>query len=277
VSQVSLALNLSVLHARLELDGVPEAARALGAVWEHAQWVAFVPPRTRVVVKVGARAGGGFRIELHDGREVHVADEIDVAPIVEGDIYAAVVRAHVDANLAVLHASCCTLDGQTYVFAGESGAGKSALARAAVDAGFRYFGDEHIVTDGQKLWGLPRSIHMDYHPVGAPLLPWHAGADVESYVFRDRAGLPTCLPMRRIAPNDLATEPAAAAGATLVRLAHGNDDMVAALSAAERLHTVAGAHFVRSPALADVVLKMRARALTWADPHAAFRLLREAR
>jgi hypothetical protein len=59
-------------------------------------------------------------------------------------------------------------DGATVVFSGPSGAGKSSLALAAVRRGWKYFSDEFVVTDGQRVWGWPRAIRFDPTEPGTP-------------------------------------------------------------------------------------------------------------
>ena len=68
---------------------------------------------------------------------------------------------------AVFHAAGLVSDGATFVFSGPSGAGKSSLALAAVRRGWKYFSDEFVVTDGERLWGWPRAIRFDPPEPGA--------------------------------------------------------------------------------------------------------------
>jgi hypothetical protein len=44
----------------------------------------------------------------------------------------------------LLHASSCVLDGQTYIFVGKSGAGKSRIVRRLVKGGAKYVGDDPV-------------------------------------------------------------------------------------------------------------------------------------
>ena len=71
------------------------------------------------------------------------------------------------ARLVVFHAAALVTDDATFVFVGPSGAGKSSLALAGVRRGWRYFTDEFVVTDGDRLWGWPRAIRFDAAEAGA--------------------------------------------------------------------------------------------------------------
>lgn len=78
---------------------------------------------------------------------------------------------------AVFHAAGLVSDGATFVFSGPSGAGKSSLALAAVRRGWKYFSDEFVVTDGERLWGWPRAIRFDPPEPGARCPDYLAGLD----------------------------------------------------------------------------------------------------
>ena len=82
-------------------------------------------------------------------------------------LYRAALAQH-EGRFAVFHAAALVSDGGTVVFSGPSGAGKSSLALAAVRRGWKYFSDEFVVTDGQRVWGWPRAIRFDPTEPGAP-------------------------------------------------------------------------------------------------------------
>lgn len=68
-------------------------------------------------------------------------------------------------GLFFLHSACIT-DGQKGILiAGQSGAGKSSLAVAAVRAGFKYLGDEHpflTIRNGQlRAYAFPRRVRLN--------------------------------------------------------------------------------------------------------------------
>jgi hypothetical protein len=80
-------------------------------------------------------------------------------------------------QLAVFHAAALVSDRATFVFSGPSGAGKSSLALAAVRRGWKYFSDEFVVTDGQRIWGWPRAIRFDPPKPGARRPDYLVGLD----------------------------------------------------------------------------------------------------
>jgi len=82
-------------------------------------------------------------------------------------LYRAALAKH-RGRFGVFHAAALVSDGATVVFSGPSGAGKSSLALAAVRRGWKYFSDEFVVTDGQRVWGWPRAIRFDPPEPGAP-------------------------------------------------------------------------------------------------------------
>lgn len=102
----------------------------------------------------------GFARELED--------PVDVVPVFELDLYQRVVE------LAppgwVLHAAALEVDGRVFVFAGQSGAGKTTLTLALAEQGARILTEEivHIAADGQ-VRGLARPIHLGDR---APPLTW---------------------------------------------------------------------------------------------------------
>ena len=85
----------------------------------------------------------------------------------EDRLYRAALAQH-EGRFGVFHAAALVSDGATVVFSGPSGAGKSSLALAAVRRGWKYFSDEFVVTDGQRVWGWPRAIRFDPTEPGAP-------------------------------------------------------------------------------------------------------------
>lgn len=82
-------------------------------------------------------------------------------------LYRAALAQH-EGRLEVFHAAALVSDGATFVFSGPSGAGKSSLALAAVRHGWKYFSDEFVVTDGERVWGWPRAIRFDPTERGTP-------------------------------------------------------------------------------------------------------------
>ena len=87
-------------------------------------------------------------------------------------------------KFAVFHAAALVSDRATFVFSGPSGAGKSSLALAAVRHGWKYFSDEFVVTDGQRLWGWPRAIRFDPSESGARRPDYLVGLDNDEDAVR---------------------------------------------------------------------------------------------
>lgn len=113
---------------------------------------------------------GGFDIEvltdespriIVDGEEVWSGGLAeDLVAGFEQWLYRGALGRH-KRRFSVFHAAALVSDSGTFVFSGPSGAGKSSLALAAVRRGWRYFSDEFVVTDGQRIWGWPRAIRFD--------------------------------------------------------------------------------------------------------------------
>jgi len=82
-------------------------------------------------------------------------------------------------QFGVFHGAALVSDVATVVFSGPSGAGKSSLALAAVRRGWRYFSDEFVVTDGQRVWGWPRAIRFDPTEPGTPCPDYLVGLDTD--------------------------------------------------------------------------------------------------
>jgi hypothetical protein len=89
-------------------------------------------------------------------------------------------------RFAVFHAAALVSDGATVVFSGPSGAGKSSLALAAVRRGWKYFSDEFVVTDGQRLWGWPRAIRFDPPEPGARRPDYLVGLETDDDAVASR-------------------------------------------------------------------------------------------
>lgn len=91
-------------------------------------------------------------------------------------LYRAALGRH-KGRFSVFHAAALVSNGTTVVFSGPSGAGKSSLALAAVRRGWKYFSDEFVVTDGERVWGWPRAIRFDPPRPGADRPDYLAGLE----------------------------------------------------------------------------------------------------
>lgn len=267
-----LRLHLSVLAVELEFHDVPSAARILRTVWQAASMPA-VPARIESRYVVEHRDGGYAIVDRRGGIRI-VPQVDDVAPALEQIVYADVLYAHEVAGLTLLHAAAFADGERSFIVLGDSGAGKSALARAAVETGLAYLADEHVVTDGERLFGLPRAIQLDPVACDAPPLPWHEGTDRETYRFRDERDAAVVLPLFPVAPERVAS-PCRLERTVLVAARHGETDAVGSLDVGTALACVERCTLVGSIAgavgLARVVER---RSLVWRQPANALALLR---
>jgi len=79
----------------------------------------------------------------------------------------------------LLHASSCVLDGQTYIFVGKSGAGKSRIVRRLVKGGAKYVGDDPVlISKRDDIVLFPKSVlplliskEGEIVPFPKPILP----------------------------------------------------------------------------------------------------------
>ncbi|MBT7372313.1 MAG: hypothetical protein HN816_16805 [Gammaproteobacteria bacterium] len=120
---------------------------------------------------------------LCDGKVVdEVEDSRQLLPRTELAIYNFFLETH--RHLTVMHAALLQHGEQTLLLAGPSGSGKSSLSMAAVSAGWQYRTDELSVTDGKRLWGIPRAIQFDATCIGDTQPGFLETTDSESYRFR---------------------------------------------------------------------------------------------
>lgn len=94
-----------------------------------------------------------------DGTRMPVDRPFDVVPAFELDLYREIgTRA---APGWLLHAAALEVNGQALVLCGPSGAGKTTLALALVQRGFRLLTEEIVwIGDDGTVRGLPRAIHI---------------------------------------------------------------------------------------------------------------------
>ena len=165
---------LSSLRVRVQ-SSCTQTNRYLQRHWSAAK-LPILRPETTCDIEVIADASP--RIVLNG--EVVWADGIveDLVAGFEQWLYRAALAQH-EGRFGVFHASALVSDGATVVFSGPSGAGKSSLALAAARRGWKYFSDEFVVTDGQRVWGWPRAIRFDPPEPGAPCLDYLVDLDTD--------------------------------------------------------------------------------------------------
>jgi hypothetical protein len=263
-------LELFISHVRIQIESnLDSAAKSLQAIWEGAS--APYVPTSRVE---------SFRIEpdrhgwsILRGEQTMRAGlvEVDVPPALEGEVYKALLDWH--SHQTLFHAACVARDEQPVLFVGRSGSGKSSLALVAMRAGFEYFGDEHVVTDGHLIWGIPRAVQFDVVGAGARLPGWLSGADVASYRLHDREGARKVLPFVSVSGR-VARQPLPAERLRVVFVRQTEHTRLLPrlpLAALHGLHeaTLGTPHV----ALGKLVGPGRAFDLEWSDPYAAIELL----
>ncbi|MDQ6974649.1 MAG: hypothetical protein Q9M10_07160, partial [Mariprofundaceae bacterium] len=96
-----------------------------------------------------------------------------------------------------LHAGCIAYNGEAWMFAGQSGAGKSSLTTAALLHGCQYMTDEFsLLTNHGHISPMPRPMQWDEpeHPAFSHSLMLKKGAfEREFFVFPDHQGIDTQL------------------------------------------------------------------------------------
>jgi hypothetical protein len=268
----SRSFHVSDVRVVVECD-VPGVLEAFEAVWGGAS-EAVLPERRRERFGVVARARGwdilrgGERV----GRAYH---PIDVTAVLEGAIYQCLPEWHPPPRV-ILHAACVAFGDRPVIFLGDSGVGKSSLARAALGEGASYLTDDLTITDGETVWGIARTIQFDPMADGEPIPSWLGDVDLQSYPLRMKEGQPAHMPLVRL-PRDrvcrttleaqrvLLVLPRRATATRLEPLAH-----VSGLAA---LHT--GAIGPLATNLGALVGPGRVWQLSWSSPGEAIRLLLE--
>jgi hypothetical protein len=101
---------------------------------------AATPAKTSLVFELRRIDKGRLRLFANGLPIVSLADELELAPALEGTLIGCAVRKRSDS--AALHAATVELGGHGVLLAGSKGSGKSTLALSLVNEGARYFGDE---------------------------------------------------------------------------------------------------------------------------------------
>jgi len=226
---VTTPILLHASEARVEVHVRSDVARGLTA-----EWAAATKPLLPIRRTVRITAVDGTVLVDGEPRRHNIAPE-NLLIEVDAVIYRELIAWHGPPR-TVFHAAAVTHEGRTFVLAGESGAGKSSLARALVDRGARYFTDELTIFDGESVWGIGRTPQLDPVPPDETLPPWFSGYDVDmhSYRFRSLDG-PRILPLLMLTADELATAPRPAGETQLVFVRRGASESLEPLAARDAL------------------------------------------
>jgi hypothetical protein len=282
-----LSIFASDVHVRV-CAPQPELLASLRALWRGCASPLVAPVR-QACIEIEARPAG-FELTLSglaadDGTPQPPVTRLaesqeDVTPLAEALLYRVLHAARPSSVL--LHAACMERDGAALLLLGPSGAGKSSFALAALERGYRYFSDELTISDGRRVWGVPRAIQFEAVAPSAALPARLASTDRALYRVRLSApdAADASVPVRVPSDAELAAQPALASRAQIVRLVHGalgeaeRCEPLSALDALVELHEAA----FRPPHVDLGALAGRERGyrLTWRDPRPALDLLEAA-
>lgn len=86
----------------------------------------------------------------------------------------------------VFHGGAVVSKGIAWVLCGPSNAGKSSLSVAALKRGYQYYTDEFVITDGEAVWGWPRTPQFGALPGVSEALPaWMKGTPPPTHMVPD--------------------------------------------------------------------------------------------
>lgn len=156
------------LHSEVELPGLSPGGDSPDLTIRRVR----LAPRDSAVSDVDPRrvATGivepDLRFYVKDGREIvldasSTADEDTVRTYLLGLILSTALRQR---GLLVLHASCVAKNGRAIVFIGDSGWGKSTLAKLFEQRGYQLFSDDvtaiEVGREGAPMMVLPGAMHI---------------------------------------------------------------------------------------------------------------------
>ncbi len=267
---MSEPLVLYFSDVRAEIVGAPlDVVRAL-----RAGWGACETPILRVAREVRFTIesdGEGLRVYLDGEHAGGSRTRADLVFGLESSIYWALPQWHAPPRV-ILHAAGVAFGETMLVLAGRSGAGKSSLARTLLARGGAYSSDELVITDGERVWGIPRSIQFDPLPIDEPLPSWLGDVDLDAYPHFETHGRLSRMPL--VAPRSVQRTPLEAERAQLVLLERADGDALTDASAADALAELHAGSF--SPLRTDLGRLVRApMRLRWDNPQSGADLLLE--
>jgi hypothetical protein len=245
---------------------------SLSCIWARCAYPML--PTTRIARFAAEALEHGFSV-TSEGQESSRAElREDVLPLLESAIYRALPAWH-DQHV-LLHAACLRRGQTTVLLLGRSGAGKSSLALTAVRRGFEYFSDELTVTEGQRVWGVPRAIQFEPIADGGKPPPWAREVDLERYRLRLSDGRQGMLPFWLPPAETIPTAPAVADKVCVYAVERGPATRLEPCSPVEALASLHEAAF-RAPwlDLGRLVRSGHCGRLRWCEPESAIDLLIE--
>jgi hypothetical protein len=264
-------IDLRVLGQRVRVTTKDDAVgQAIGLFWEPARFEAD-----------GQAEDKKARLDyVFEAGRLYFKGEIVARAETDAELLASFERHLLDTLITtgretcMLHAGAVVLDRDLLVFVGPSGAGKSTFTRLCVQAGGSYLSDDLVSLGGEWIDGAARSIQFDAlteaevpahfqghalvdyptpgFPAGALRVPVHRGPY--------RGSGPVRLSDKRV---------------VLVRLEHGQEDVLSTLPALERLACLHAATLVGGKAYVAGLDHGLGFDLVWTDPAHALGLLRK--
>ena len=143
-------------------------------------------------------SNGDEQYLLLDGQEElwHCRNGQEMVAAFEIQLYTQVIQ-RIYPKFLSIHAGSVACDGEAWMFAGESGAGKSSVTTAGLLSGCRYMTDEFSLLDEQgEIHPMPRPMQWDEpeHPAFPHTMMLEGGCfEREFFIFPDYQGVRTRL------------------------------------------------------------------------------------
>lgn len=169
-----------------------------------------------------------------------------------------------------LHAGCVRWGSTAILVLGESGAGKSTFTRLLVQAGATYLSDDCLLVEGQRAFGMSRTIQFDSVQDGQPIPSYLLDCDWKSYrsLTGDGAGARVPLwrePCQVVGSLELDAQPWA-----VLQLNRGASNRLHALSRAQRVAALASATLTCGQPYRKQFGWGPSWSVTWNDPARCF-------
>lgn len=277
VQAMSATLVFHISHVRVEVQSdEPAVLRGIRAAWLPAVAPVVEVRRTARFQTESRTWGHEIRV---DGVVRSVAEDADAAlPMLDAAIHAELRAWHADhGEVALLRAAMLQGPEGALLLLGESGAGKTLLARAAIERGYLYGSDELSVSSGTRVWGVARAPQLHVMRRRGPLPIWLAGADTKSYRLRAGGLEAGVLPLFTVPGAQVLRAPGFVSRSHIVLLSQGQSDRVESLDAMRGLTALHQASLLPPSALLGRVLRPGCVwRLQWRNPQTALARLEAA-